>query len=300
MAFICGYGYFLDIGYQLALILNGGEEMQEALSTVIDAPLNEELLKAIGLLIVYRCLRKEFDSLTDFVIYACFVAIGFQFLENLSYMSFALDSTDNAIEAWNDQLRYRVIYSGFMHLFWTSWSGVGLWLFVHGEKKFLPRFIQLLGFVSLAIFLHLANNLAAVIPNLFGGFLYEITRSITIALFISLIGLAVIKDISYLFRFSFRLLEDNRVSSLKNHLSGIKQLSNPIYQLLARYPWSWRVSSLGRRALYSRKQYQEFSKYALAFSKLNRVKDHSSTSKEMLIDKACQLIIENNSNIQYF
>ena len=68
VAFICGYGYFLDIGYQLALILNGGEEMQEALSTVIDAPLNEELLKAIGLLIVFRCFRKEFDSLTDFVI----------------------------------------------------------------------------------------------------------------------------------------------------------------------------------------------------------------------------------------
>ena len=143
VAFICSGGYFFDIGYQLALIFNGDEKMQKVLSIVIDAPLNEELLKAIGLLIVFKYFRKEFDSLTDFVIYACFVAIGFQFLENLGYMLFALDSTENAIEAWNSELTYRVVDSGFMHLIWTSWSGVGLWLFCHGEKKWLPRFIQL-------------------------------------------------------------------------------------------------------------------------------------------------------------
>ena len=64
----------------LAVLLDLGEVTYENLYTFIDAPLIEELLKFVGLIIVYKFFKRDFHTLTDFIIYGCVVAAGFQFL----------------------------------------------------------------------------------------------------------------------------------------------------------------------------------------------------------------------------
>ena len=82
-------------------------------------------------------------------------------------------------------LSVRVIENGYMHLLWTSWSGVGLWVWERTNLKFSKTIL----FVFISILLHSLNNLAAVITGLFydpnenlnsfyylGEFLYPVIR----------------------------------------------------------------------------------------------------------------------------
>lgn len=58
-----------------------GEAMVNAITTVIDAPISEELFKGLALLILIFTQRRRLDSLTDFLIYACAGGIGFELVK---------------------------------------------------------------------------------------------------------------------------------------------------------------------------------------------------------------------------
>jgi RsiW-degrading membrane proteinase PrsW (M82 family) len=76
-----------------------GEQFVDFMSTVVDAPIWEELIKGAGLICLYRSKREKFDSLTDFVAYACAVAIGFELIENIFYQWGQLEGKDQ-LGAW--------------------------------------------------------------------------------------------------------------------------------------------------------------------------------------------------------
>lgn len=60
-----------------------GEAIVNTITTVIDAPISEELFKGLALLVLILTQRRKLDSLTDFIIYACAVGIGFELVENI-------------------------------------------------------------------------------------------------------------------------------------------------------------------------------------------------------------------------
>ena len=76
-----------SIAQLLWSIVLGDAAPLEFLQIVVDAPVVEELVKAIALLIVLLMLRREMDSLTDFIVYACVVAVAFEFCRNTPFWS---------------------------------------------------------------------------------------------------------------------------------------------------------------------------------------------------------------------
>src|SRR3990172_3368412 len=67
-------------------IFTGSEAAAETGTTSIVAPIVEEFLKGLAVLIVFLLFRKEFDSILDGIIYAGIVALGFAATENSFYI----------------------------------------------------------------------------------------------------------------------------------------------------------------------------------------------------------------------
>ena len=280
--------------FLLTVLLDLGEATYENLYTFIDAPLIEELLKFAGLILVYKFFKRDFHTLTDFIIYSCVVAAGFQFIENLQYLFGSVYEKD-FVYSWNSMLSERVITNGYMHLLWTSWSGVGLWVWVRTNLKFPTTIL----FVFIAILLHSFNNLAAVISGLFynpnenlnsfyyiGEFLYPVIRSISLAGFLSIIVFALIRDVQFLNEFEFKIYNYNALSELE--ISNLKKLANPISNIFARYKWSWRLFNKYKKKIIAREFYNSFSKYALSFS--NEYSGNNEEMKKVYLEKAVNLL----------
>ena len=277
----------------VASFLDLGDVAYDNLYTFIDAPLIEELLKFTGLIVVYKFFKRDFHTLTDFIIYGCVVAAGFQFLENLEYLIGSVYEKD-FVYSWNSQLSGRVITNGYMHLLWTSWSGVGLWVWERTNLKFSKPIL----FVLISILLHSLNNLAAVIGGLFfdpnenlnsfyylGEFLYPVIRSISLAGFLSIIGFALIRDINLLNEFEFKIYNK---SLSKLEISNLKILANPISNIFARYRWSWRLYNKYEKTTIDRETYNTFSKYALSFS--DEYVGNDEARKKIYLEKAVNLL----------
>lgn len=277
----------------LASLLDLGEEAYENLYTFIDAPLIEELLKFAGLIVVYKSFKRDFHTLTDFIIYGCVVAAGFQFLENLEYLIGSVYEKD-FVYSWNAMLSGRVITNGYMHLLWTSWSGVGLWVWERTNLKFSKTIL----FVFISILLHSLNNLAAVIAGLFydpnenlnsfyylGEFLYPVIRSISLAGFLSIIGFALIRDVNLLNEFKYKI-HNNSLSNLE--IRNLKSLANPISNIFARYKWSWRLYNKYEKTIIDRESYNTFSRYALSFS--DEYVGNDEDKKKVYLEKAINLL----------
>ncbi|MCX6551489.1 MAG: PrsW family intramembrane metalloprotease, partial [Acidobacteria bacterium] len=83
-------------GASVAVLLSGfvNGVMDEAIgeygSSVVTAPLAEELLKAFILFRFYRKRKDEFDGVIDGLVYAAMVGLGFAFAENVDYYGRAL------------------------------------------------------------------------------------------------------------------------------------------------------------------------------------------------------------------
>ena len=277
----------------LAVLLNLGETTYENLYTFIDAPLIEELLKFVGLIIAYKFFKRDFHTLTDFIIYGCVVAAGFQFLENLQYLVGSVYEKD-FVYSWNSMLSGRVITNGYMHLLWTSWSGVGLWVWERTNLKFSKT----ISFVFISILLHSLNNLAAVITGLFydpnenlnsfyylGEFLYPVIRSLSLAGFLSIIGFALIRDVNLLNEFKYKIY-NNSLSELE--IRNLKKLANPISNIFARYKWSWRLYNKYEKTTIDRESYNTFSRYALSYS--DEYVGNDKDKKKVYLEKAINFL----------
>nr|WP_257911002.1 PrsW family intramembrane metalloprotease [Janibacter limosus] len=64
-----------------------GADNRDVLTAVISAPLVEETTKGAFLLVMWLLMRREFNGLTDGIVYAGIVAAGFAFTENIQYFA---------------------------------------------------------------------------------------------------------------------------------------------------------------------------------------------------------------------
>lgn len=146
---IFGIGIFL---------ITAEEGIADFLTGTLSAPLVEEGIKGLAVLLIFLFARSEFDSVTDGIVYAGIVALGFAATENVLYLTSEFD-----ISGWDGYFPLfflRVILGGWNHAVFTAFTGIGLAISRMNKKTFIKIFAPLIGF-SIAIFSHFLHNLTA-------------------------------------------------------------------------------------------------------------------------------------------
>src|SRR5437879_1880987 len=80
------------VGYEYLTQPRFGTEQGHFLTATLGAPLIEESFKGAVLFGFLWFRRNEMDNLTDGIIYACMVALGFAMMENIAYYMKAFDT----------------------------------------------------------------------------------------------------------------------------------------------------------------------------------------------------------------
>jgi RsiW-degrading membrane proteinase PrsW (M82 family) len=133
------------------------------------APLVEELLKGLAVLLVFLIFRHEFDSILDGIVYAAITALGFAATENVLYMV----QFGYAESGW-DGLWYifflRVVLGAWNHATYTAFTGIGLAAARLSRSSAAKVLLPIVGF-SLSLFTHFLHNTIATFAQAEGGLL---------------------------------------------------------------------------------------------------------------------------------
>ena len=120
----------------------------EVAAMVISAPLVEETAKAMG--IVWAVRRRDIDGVSDGIVYAGWVALGFAVVEDVTY--FAVADVDGALV---ETVVLRALLTPFAHPLFTFWSGLAIGRAVAHSRRVWPSMLWGLG---LAVLTHAAWN----------------------------------------------------------------------------------------------------------------------------------------------
>ncbi|MGL5865792.1 MAG: PrsW family intramembrane metalloprotease [Dermatophilaceae bacterium] len=130
-----------------------------ATTAVLVAPVVEEALKGVAVFFVWWFRRREFDGVTDGMVYAGVCAAGFAFTENIQYLAQAY--TDGGQEALTATFVLRGLLSPFAHPMFTMLIGIGVGV-AATSRSWAPRTLAPLAGYLLAVLAHALWNLAAV------------------------------------------------------------------------------------------------------------------------------------------
>jgi len=145
-----GIGVFMFTGSDLATDLATGS---------IVAPLVEESLKGLAVLIVFLIFRREFDSVLDGIIYAGVAALGFAATENAYYI-YVYGYLESGWSGIFSLTFIRIILVGWQHPFYTAFFGIGLAL-ARLNKNWGVKILAPLFGLGVAMFTHGFHNTMA-------------------------------------------------------------------------------------------------------------------------------------------
>jgi RsiW-degrading membrane proteinase PrsW (M82 family) len=104
-----------------------GKTTGEYISATLGAPVVEESLKGLALIVLLWRRRQELDGPTDGIIYAAMVGIGFAMSENLGYYIDALVRPEvGGVQLLGITFVLRGVLSPFAHPIFTSMTGIGV------------------------------------------------------------------------------------------------------------------------------------------------------------------------------
>lgn len=126
----------------------------------IVAPLVEETLKGLAVLIVFLIFKREFDSVLDGIIYAGVAALGFAATENTYYI-YTYGFQESGWSGLGFLTFIRVILVGWQHPFYTAFFGIGLAM-ARLNKNWAVRILAPLLGLAVAMFTHAFHNTLAV------------------------------------------------------------------------------------------------------------------------------------------
>jgi RsiW-degrading membrane proteinase PrsW (M82 family) len=104
----------------------------EVASMVVSAPLVEEAMKGLG--VVWAVRRREVDGVSDGIVYAAWVAVGFAVVEDMSY--FVTASVQGSLVP---VFVVRAILTPFAHPLFTFWTGLAIGRAVRSGRSVFPR-----------------------------------------------------------------------------------------------------------------------------------------------------------------
>jgi RsiW-degrading membrane proteinase PrsW (M82 family) len=140
----------------------GSEKAADIAGTVVFAPLAEESLKGIALLLVFLFLRFELDSILDGLVYAGIVALGFAATENVFYLYDGFTS-----DGWSGLFHLfflRSVLGAWDHPFYTSFLGIGLAVARLNRSPTLRRLAPPIGW-GVAVGFHALHNTLATLSE---------------------------------------------------------------------------------------------------------------------------------------
>jgi len=151
---ILGLGIYVFTGSDTATTLATGS---------LIAPLVEEILKGLAVLVVFLVFRQEFDSILDGIIYAGVAALGFAATENVYYI-YTYGFLENGWSGLLSLTFIRIILVGWQHPFYTAFFGIGLAMARLNRSGFVRIAAPLLG-LALAMFTHAFHNTLASLTS---------------------------------------------------------------------------------------------------------------------------------------
>ncbi len=148
-------------------LVTGSENLTDLFTGSIIAPLVEEGLKGLAVLIVFIFAYKEFDTLLDGIVYAGIAALGFAAVENAYYI-YNYGWLENGWRGIRQLAFIRIILVGWQHPYYTAFTGIGLALARRTPNWFL-KILSALGGYAVAVFTHSLHNTLAHFLNGLGG-----------------------------------------------------------------------------------------------------------------------------------
>jgi protease PrsW len=166
-----GMAFVLNTSLATGVYLFTQSEAATNLTTgTLIAPVVEEILKGMAVLVVFLAARHEFDSILDGIVYAGIVALGFAATENTLYI-YRDGYLEGGYAGLLSLVFIRVVLVGWQHPFYTAFIGIGLAI-TRLTRNPLTRLAALAGGLGLAIFLHSLHNTLASLVRGFGGFVF--------------------------------------------------------------------------------------------------------------------------------
>jgi RsiW-degrading membrane proteinase PrsW (M82 family) len=108
----------------------------ESWAAALTAPVNEELYKGLGLVVIYLMARREIDNVMDGLVYGAMIGLGFQVVENVQYFMGSAAEQGGAAGAVVGMFFLRVVVSGlYSHMLFTGFVGVRVRLLCHPEGQ---------------------------------------------------------------------------------------------------------------------------------------------------------------------
>lgn len=168
-ALIAGGGAFiintlLGIGFYT---VTGSEALTDLVTGSVVAPIVEESLKGLAVLLVFWRARQEFDSVVDGMVYAGITALGFAAVENAYYI-YNYGWLESGWEGIGMLAFIRVVLVGWQHPFYTAFTGIGLAL-ARLSREPVVKWLAIPGGYVVAVFTHSLHNTLAHFLSGLGG-----------------------------------------------------------------------------------------------------------------------------------
>jgi RsiW-degrading membrane proteinase PrsW (M82 family) len=164
-----GGAFILNTAFGMGIYaFTGSESAAEFGTTSIVAPIIEEALKGLAVLVVFFLFRKEFDSILDGIVYGSIAAMGFAAIENVLYI-YRNGYQDNGWEGFWTLVFIRVLLVGWMHPFFTAFTGIGLAI-ARTSRNMLVKIIAVPAGYTAAVMLHAFHNTFSSVIGGAGGF----------------------------------------------------------------------------------------------------------------------------------
>jgi RsiW-degrading membrane proteinase PrsW (M82 family) len=161
-----GGAYILNTAFGIGIYaITGSEGAAEFGTTSIVAPIIEEALKGLAVLVVFLMFRNEFDSVLDGVVYGAVTAMGFAAIENVLYI-YRNGYIEGGWEGFWVLAFIRVVLVGWMHPFFTAFTGIGLAI-ARMTRNVLVKIIAIPTGYAIAVVAHAFHN---TFSGLIGGF----------------------------------------------------------------------------------------------------------------------------------
>lgn len=215
-----GGAFILNTAFGIGIYaITGSESAADVGTTSIVAPIIEEALKGLAVLVVFLLFRKEFDSVLDGIVYGAITAMGFAAIENVLYI-YRNGFQDAGWEGFWTLVVVRVFLVGWMHPFFTAFTGIGLAI-ARMSRNTLVKIIAAPAGYIVAVMAHAFHNTFSSVIGGSGGFF--------IGIFADYIGYAfMLGFIIWIVSRERNILKKQLVEEVNNGLLSVKQYTSAI------------------------------------------------------------------------
>lgn len=152
------FALIINTALGIPLYVVAGKELGRLGTASLVAPVVEESVKGLALLILVLLFRKEFDNVLDGIIYGGMIGFGFAMTEDFDY--FVRGYASGGWEGMWVIILLRPTLFGVSHAVFTSVTGAGIGL-ARLSPKWSTRLLVVPAAWAGAVFLHALNNAAA-------------------------------------------------------------------------------------------------------------------------------------------